>query len=244
MAFRVPVQRRLFHILTAFIATFAFISYFAMASGDGISWSNIVITEKTKPGFPDTVKMTIHREIYWARYIDWALTNPLILLDLSFLAGLGGANILIAVFADVIMCLTGLMAALSSDSSNQWGYYTIACIAYLTVVYQLAIHGWAKARTKDNKTATFFCAIAGFTLVVWTAYPIVWGIAGGSRTICVDAEIVCYAVLDVLAKLVFGFWLLFTHDAMASSPVSLDGFWAHGFSSDGAIRVGDDDEGA
>jgi bacteriorhodopsin len=36
MAFRVPVQKRLFHILTAFITTFAFISYYAMASGDGV----------------------------------------------------------------------------------------------------------------------------------------------------------------------------------------------------------------
>lgn len=32
-----------------------------------------------------------------------------------------------------------------------------------------------------------------------------------------DAEIVAYAVLDVLAKPVFGFWLLFTHDSMSST---------------------------
>lgn len=42
----------------------------------------------------------------------------------------------------------------------------------------------------------------------------IWGIADGSRHIDVDAEIVAYAVLDVLAKPVFGFWLLFTHDSM------------------------------
>lgn len=45
----------------------------------------------------------------------------------------------------------------------------------------------------------------------------VWGLADGSRNLGVDAEIVSYAVLDVLAKPVFGFWLLFTHDAMATS---------------------------
>ena len=43
----------------------------------------------------------------------------------------------------------------------------------------------------------------------------IWGIADGSRNINVDAEIIAYAVLDVLAKPVFGFWLLFTHDAMS-----------------------------
>ncbi len=45
----------------------------------------------------------------------------------------------------------------------------------------------------------------------------IWGIADGSRNIGVDAEIICYAVLDVLAKPVFGFWLLFTHDSMPST---------------------------
>lgn len=43
----------------------------------------------------------------------------------------------------------------------------------------------------------------------------IWGIADGSRNIDVNAEIVAYAILDVLAKPVFGFWLLFTHDSMA-----------------------------
>jgi len=45
--------------------------------------------------------------------------------------------------------------------------------------------------------------------------PSIWGIADGARIADVDAEIVSYAVLDVLAKPVFGFWLLFTHDAMS-----------------------------
>lgn len=39
----------------------------------------------------------------------------------------------------------------------------------------------------------------------------------------------------------FGFWLLFTHDSLAESSFSLDGFWTQGLASEGAIRVGDDD---
>lgn len=243
MAFRVPVQKRLFHVLTAMITTFAFISYYAMASGDGKSFSSVVQEEHHKHNMPTTYT-TIHREVYWARYVDWALTTPLLLMDLSFLAGLNGANILVAVIADLIMIVVGLFAALSDKEETSWGYYTIACIAYLVIVYQLAVHGRAMAMSKDAKTGTFFNAIAGFTLILWTVYPIVWGLADGSRNVGVDAEIVAYAILDVLAKPVFGFWLLFTHDSMPSTSVSLEGFWAHGLSKDGAIRVGDDDEGA
>ena len=43
----------------------------------------------------------------------------------------------------------------------------------------------------------------------------IWGVADGSRIASVDAEIIAYAVLDILAKPVFGFWLLFTHDSMS-----------------------------
>ncbi|CAO1596192.1 MAG: hypothetical protein LQ349_008537 [Xanthoria aureola] len=241
MAFRVPVQKRLFHILTAFITTFATISYYAMAVGDGVGKNKITI-KHTQKHFPDTYDV-IYREVYWARYVDWSLTTPLLLLDLCFLAGVNGASILVAVVADLIMILTGLFAAFQVDESPKWGWYAMACIAYLVIIYQLAINGRQTAMQKDNKTATFFAAIGGFTLILWTVYPIIWGIADGSRNINVDSEIIAYAVLDILAKPVFGFWLLFTHDAMSHSA-SIDGFWANGLGKEGTLRVGDDDEGA
>jgi len=113
MAFRVPVQKRLFHILTAFITTFAAISYFAMAMGDGISYSHNTVKESHKH-VPDTTQ-EVYRQVYWARYVDWSVTTPLLLMDLAFLAGLSGANILVAVVADLIMILTGLFAAFGSS---------------------------------------------------------------------------------------------------------------------------------
>lgn len=43
----------------------------------------------------------------------------------------------------------------------------------------------------------------------------IWGVADGSRIATVDSEIIGYAVLDILAKPVFGFWLLITHDNLS-----------------------------
>lgn len=140
-----------------------------MAVNDGVYLNKIVIKEAQKH-VPD-IERVIFREVYWARYVDWVFTTPLLLLDLSLLAGLSGANILVAVVADIIMILTGLFAALTSEPSSKWGYYAIACIAYLTVVYQLAINGRNIVQSKDSKTATFFAAIGGFTLILWTVYP-------------------------------------------------------------------------
>lgn len=155
--------------MTAFITTFASIAYFALAVGDGVYLKEITVKESQKH-VPDTFQ-TIFREVYWARYVDWVFTTPLLLLDLAFLAGLSGANITVAVVSDIIMILTGLFAALTNDVNAQWGYYAIAVIAYLVVVYQLAINGRNIASTKDSKTATFYAAIGGFTLITWTIYP-------------------------------------------------------------------------
>lgn len=160
----------MFHILTAFITTFAFLSYFAMATGDGINYNKVVETISHKHGLPDTTEIT-YRQVYWARYVDWSVTTPLLLLDLCLLAGLSGANILVAIVADLIMVITGLFAAYGTTDGQKWGWYAWACIAYLVIVYQVIINGRGAAANKDGKTKAFFAALAGFTFILWTIYP-------------------------------------------------------------------------
>jgi len=243
MAWNVPMSKRLYHIVTTMITIFATLSYFAMASGHGISYHHVVVRESHKH-VPDTTK-DVYRQVYWARYVDWSVTTPLLLLDLALLAGLSGGAIFMAIVADVIMILTGLFAAFGAeDTPQKWGWYAIACIAYLIVIWQLVYHGRASAAGKGGKVGNFFAAIGGFTLIIWTVYPIIWGIADGSRNMDVDEEIISYAVLDVLAKPIFGAWLLFTHISMPETNVDVGGFWSQGLSGEGSIRVGDDDEGA
>jgi len=243
MAWNIPQSKRLYHILTTFIVTFAALSYFAMASGHGISYHHT--TEEQHHKHVPSTQHDIYRQVYWARYVDWTVTTPLLLLDLALLAGLPGANILIAIVADIIMVLTGLFASFGSEQTAQkWGWYTIACVAYLVVVWQLVFHGRNAAAAKGGKVGNFFAAIGGFTLIIWTVYPIVWGIADGSRNATVDQEIIAYAVLDILAKPIFGAWLLFTHQSIPETNIEIGGFWSEGLGNQGAIRVGDDDEGA
>jgi bacteriorhodopsin len=236
LAWSVPVQKRLFHVITALITTFATLSYYAMATGDGAGFTHIVVKEAHKH-VPDTVEH-VYRQVFFARYIDWSVTTPLLLLDLAFLAGLSGADIIVAIVADVIMILTGLFAAFASKESSKWAWYAMACVAYLFVVYLLAVGGRRSVSNKSSGTAKLFAAIGLFTLVLWTLYPVVWGIADGARAWSVDTEIVAYAILDVLAKPVFGFWLLFAHAKNASA---VDGFWSNGLSAEGAVRLDEDE---
>jgi bacteriorhodopsin len=239
----VPVSRRLFHVVTTLITIIAALSYFAMASGDAKSLSCNVVTHHHKHGIPDTYT-EVCREVYWARYVDWTLTTPLLILDLSMLAGLDGAHTFMAIIADVIMILTGLFAAFGKNHTAQkWGWYSIGCIAYLFVIWHVGVIGARTVRARGAKVGKLFGSLSLFTLILWTAYPIVWGIADGARKVSVDTEIVIYAVLDVLAKVVFGIWLLVAHRQNAETNVEIGGWWAHGLGGDGRIRLAEDEEG-
>ncbi|KAI7374187.1 hypothetical protein KC328_g16160, partial [Hortaea werneckii] len=80
MSWNVPMSKRLYHVITTLITITAALSYFAMASGHGASYHHVVERESHQH-VPDTTH-DIYREVYYARYIDWSITTPLLLLDL------------------------------------------------------------------------------------------------------------------------------------------------------------------
>ncbi|KAM6514060.1 Small subunit processome complex component [Fusarium falciforme] len=149
-----------------------------------------------------------------------------------------------AIVAVLVMVLSGLFAAFGRDNTAQtWGWLTIACVSYLLVIWYVAVHGSKTVDAKGAKVTKLFSSMATFILILWTIYPIVWGIADGAKKISVDSAIIAYAVLDVLTKPVFGAWLLIAHHQIPEINFEVGGYWSQGLSSEGRIRIGDDEEG-
>ncbi|KAK0713389.1 hypothetical protein B0T26DRAFT_363760 [Lasiosphaeria miniovina] len=240
MSWNVPVSRRVYHVITTLITIIATLSYFAMASGHASTFSCDTAWDHHKH-VPDTPH-EVCRQVFWGRYVDWALTTPLLILDLSLLAGIDGAHTLMAVVADLIMILSGLFASLGdSGTAQRWGWYAIGCVSYLFVIWHVGLHGSRTVSAKGSAVTRLFSSLAIFSLLLWTTYPIVWGIADGAHKTSVDTEIMIYSVLDVLAKPVFGLWLLISHRALADTKIDIGGYWSHGLASQGRIRIGDDE---
>ncbi|KAL1956077.1 hypothetical protein VTO42DRAFT_7672 [Malbranchea cinnamomea] len=237
---RVLVQKRLFHVLVSLITTISFLTYFAMTMGGGITYTHAVVRHHHKEA-PDTVQ-DIFRQLFWVRWINWGLTFPLILINLALLAGLNGASLLVAVSANLVMLVAGLVSILFEARGKTWAWYTISCLAYLTVVYQIAFRGRRATLAKDQQTRKFYSSIAGFSMVVLLIYPIIWAASSNARRMTVDTEIIIYAILDVLSQGVFGYWLLVSHDSMESITLNIEGFWSHGVGNEGSIRVGDNEQ--
>jgi bacteriorhodopsin len=216
------------------------LSYFAMASGQATTFNCIKVTDHHEH-VPDVGHLAC-RQIFWARYVDWTLTFPILLLNLGLLAGIDGGHTLMAIIASVIMTLSGLFSALGkTHTAQKWGWFSIACVSYVFVLWHIVLHGSNMVKAKGSAVTKLFSSLALFSFIVWTIYPIVWGIADGGRKISVDKELMIYAILDALLKPGFGIWLLSSHRAIPETNVDLDGYWSNGLSAEGRIRVGDDE---
>ncbi|OKL63044.1 hypothetical protein UA08_01216 [Talaromyces atroroseus] len=240
LAARVRVQHRLLHTLTALITTISFLSYLAMATGEGVTYKHSV-NHQAHQHVPDTYQ-EILRQIFWVRYVNWILTTPLILINIALIGGLNGANLLAAIAADLAMFAAGL-AATFARYERRWLWYAIVCISFLTVGYQAGVNGARSVRQGSDRHRALFTSFTGANLLVFVLYPIILAASPLSHRISVDAETVAWAIHDILTQGLFGYWLLVGHDSSETGQLFVDGFWSHGINHEGAIRVGEN-EGA
>lgn len=72
------------------------------------------------------------------------------------LAGISGIDTIALVFADLGMILTGLFASLETDKTYSWGWYAIACLFFLYIIYILVVSGRISASSRGQKVAKLY----------------------------------------------------------------------------------------
>ena len=148
---------------------------------------------------------------YFARYIDWAVSTPLLLLALaltamfyvpkdkrqvSLLAGLMGI--------DIVMILCGLFADLSRDPNIRLTWYALGCAAFVTVLWII----WGPLKDiADNHGAELsrvYTRLAACLTVLWFGYPTVWLLGpSGFGLIGQFTDTLLFVVLPFFSKVVF-----------------------------------------
>jgi bacteriorhodopsin len=145
---------------------------------------------------------------YLTRYLTWTFSTPLTLILLGYLGRTSIPIVASMVGADVYMIVTGFVATISAKpESNVW--YLVSCGAYLGLVYLLLKQYRSQAEESYPRSKKVFHRLLTVHLVIWTAYPVVWILAvTGFGIIDSTTESACYMVLDVAAKVGFGFLAL------------------------------------
>ena len=202
-------RRKEFYIITTLIPGIAAASYLSMFFGFGLTEVPL-----------ETGRVV---DVYWARYADWLFTTPLLLLDIGLLAGASNRDIGALVGLDAFMIVTGLAATLMKVVIARYAFWTISTIAMLLLLYFLFAVFTEAASDLDEDAKGTFNVLRNLILVAWTLYPILWLIGTeGVGVVNLYVETLLFMILDVTAKVGFGFILLrsraITDEGSAPTP--------------------------
>ena len=172
-------------------------SYFAMAIGQG----SFLLPLGAPAG--------TGRLFYYARYLDWTFTTPLLLLSL---AGTGMhsamrrhgmvAGLLIA---DVIMILTALFFGLSEVVWIKWTWFAVSCVAFLGVYYVIWGPLLAQNAMETPAVQSDYRRNAVILSVLWLIYPLILAVSeDGLGVIGAAAGVALIAIIDLVSKVAYG----------------------------------------
>ncbi len=184
-------------VLHGIVPLIAACSYFAMATGQGA----VIMGADAATG--------AGRIFYYARYIDWTFTTPLLLVTLSMTAMHGGEKragaVAGVVLADLMMILTAFFFGASEVAWIKWTWFLVSCAAFLGVYYVIWISQMqANALERDDVRANYR-RDATILSVLWLIYPVILALApDGLDWIGDTAGVLGIAILDVLSKVVYG----------------------------------------
>ncbi|KAI2634246.1 family A G protein-coupled receptor-like protein [Hypomontagnella submonticulosa] len=188
---------KIFHYLFTIALLVGSISYFAIASD--LAYEEVpVVNYRPVDGWT--------RQIFWAEYVNWVVSFPVVAIALGLLSGVSWATI----FYNVALSWTWVISYLVSAftvSNYKWGFYAFGTTAWALLAFNTLIGGSTAARRVD--VARDHTLLAGWINLLWLLYPIAWGLSDGGNRIGVTPAYIFFGVLDVLLVPALSFAFLF-----------------------------------
>ncbi|MBM7660334.1 bacteriorhodopsin [Bacillus mesophilus] len=148
------------------------------------------------------------RFVYFARYLDWVVTTPLLLLALALTAMFlkeqkDKALIGSLIGADVFMILTGLIADFSTGF-QKYIWYTLGVFALLIILYIIWYPLRKIADSSGLELSKHYKRTAAYLTLFWIAYPTVWllGPSGLGLTQNIT-DVTAFIILPIFSKVGF-----------------------------------------
>ena len=178
-----------FHIVHFTITVVAALAYLGMIMGQG------------------RIEVYGH-DVFWARYVDWAITTPLIVYSLTRLGGVRGPIIAGLLISNELMVVTGFFAAVSPPSA-EYVWYIVSCFFELAVFATILGPVASAARKQHPNVSGRYNQVMWFFIAYYIAYPVVWILGDkGIGLYGTSVETLAIALLDVIAKVIYAYVLL------------------------------------
>jgi bacteriorhodopsin len=179
------------YLVAIFIPIWSGLAYMAMALGQG--------------------KVEVAGQItHYARYVDWIVTTPLLLLALAWTAMYYVARdwtlIISLMGTQVIVVLTGLIADLSSVYWMRYLWYLCGVAAFLIVLWGIWGPLRVKTRGQGMELSKLYDKLVTYFTVLWISYPVVWLLGpSGLGWLNQTVETFLFCVLPFFSKVGFSY---------------------------------------
>lgn len=161
------------------------------------------------------------REVHVARYLDWLVSTPLLLLALAstgmFFRPLDKTVIGTLIGLDVIMILSGLFADLTVREGVRWFWYLNGCVCLGLIFWLLwgAVRREAYAHNREIGDA--YRRVLTFFSLLWLGYPLVWALGpSGIGLFGKTTDVALFVLLPIVSKV--GFSIYDLHELRKLAP--------------------------
>jgi bacteriorhodopsin len=150
------------------------------------------------------------RLVHYARYIDWIVTTPLLLLTLSWTAmqfiKKDWTLIGFLMSTQIVVIATGLIADLSPQNWVRYLWYICGSVAFLVVLWGIWNPLRRYANSQGSELARLYQKLITYFTVLWLGYPVLWIIGpSGLGAIDRNLETILFCVLPFFSKVGFSF---------------------------------------
>ncbi|WP_309743268.1 bacteriorhodopsin [Chamaesiphon sp. OTE_20_metabat_361] len=150
------------------------------------------------------------RIVHYARYIDWMVTTPLLLLTLSWTAmqfvKKDWTLIGFLMSTQIVVIVTGLIADLSAQNWIRYLWYICGTVAFLIVLWGIWVPLRSKANSQGRDLARLYQKLTTYFTVLWIGYPLLWIVgSSGLRLVSQDIDTVLFCILPFFSKVGFSF---------------------------------------
>ncbi|KAK4232944.1 family A G protein-coupled receptor-like protein [Achaetomium macrosporum] len=192
--FASPESQRVFHYTFTVALLVGGVTYFAQAADLG--WSTVHHVDN------DNNNGVVARQLFYPKYINWAVSFPAVALALGLLSGVSWTTILCNVALTWIWVVAYLAAAYTT-TSYKWGFFAFGTLCWL--VLAMSTLNESREEAARRGIARDYILLSAWSNVLWVVYPIAFGLSDGANVIGVTAGFVFFGILDILMVPVLSF---------------------------------------
>lgn len=145
------------------------------------------------------------RQIFFAKYINWVVAFPSLILGLGLLSGVSWTTIISNIFLSWFWVLTYLAAAYTT-TTYKWGFFAFGTLAW--IILALSTLNESREAAELLGVSRDYITLSGWLNLLWLLYPVAFGLSDGSNRIGVTGGAIFFGILDVLMVPVLSFAFL------------------------------------